>query len=237
LVTKTQVINRQLVEELYPDIRKSGETTLQQCQLVLIRMLKIVDYVCTAHGISYWMTAGTLIGAIRHKGMIPWDADIDLGIAESDLQKLTTVLELFPTSMFYQDHNTDPRYPKSSSVVKFRDRYSNYVEYEEAHPEVTWHNGLQLDFLIYHENNAGQLVNPIRGTAYDRREIFPLTTLVFEGSQLKAPRNWHSYISRRYGNYMQLPPLGQRIPHEGRADPIRACDHPASLDFQDSGTY
>ena len=57
--------------KLYPDNRQEGETVLRQAQLVMLRMLKIIDYICRKHDISYWMCSGTLLGAVRHKGFIP----------------------------------------------------------------------------------------------------------------------------------------------------------------------
>ena len=62
--------------KLYPDNRQEGETVLRQAQLVMLRMLKIIDYICRKHDISYWMCSGTLLGAVRHKGFIPWDDDL-----------------------------------------------------------------------------------------------------------------------------------------------------------------
>jgi len=63
---------------LFPDCREQGETRLRQCQLVMLRMLKILDYLCTKYEIDYFLTNGTLLGAIRHKGFIPWDDDTDI---------------------------------------------------------------------------------------------------------------------------------------------------------------
>ena len=45
--------------KLYPDNRQEGETVLRQAQLVMLRMLKIIDYICRKHDISYWMCSGT----------------------------------------------------------------------------------------------------------------------------------------------------------------------------------
>lgn len=177
------------------------------------------------------MTAGTLIGALRHRGMIPWDCDIDVAMALEDFERFHQVAHLLPEDIFFQSFATDPPYP-STGMSKLRDRYSNYTEAQANYPDMRWHNGLQVDIILYRENADGQLVNPFRKTAYDRSEIFPLERIEFEGTMLLAPRNPAEYISRRYGDFMQLPPPDQRFPHEGKADPFTPCDHPESRRWQ-----
>ena len=162
------------IVERFPDNRSSGATTLRQCQLVMARMLKILDFICAKHEISYWMTAGTLIGAIRHKGFIPWDCDIDVGITRKDLEHLKQVRHEFPADMFYQDGETDSHYPKHSLVTKLRDRYSNYFEWQQNNPGAKWHNGLQVDLFIYETDDNGLLINPFKGTRYQKEDIFPV---------------------------------------------------------------
>lgn len=55
---------------LFPDEREKEETPLRQCQLVMLRMLKIIDYLCTKHDIKYFLTGRSLLGVIRHQGFI-----------------------------------------------------------------------------------------------------------------------------------------------------------------------
>lgn len=56
-------------------------------------LMKDVDKVLTSNGIKYWATAGTLLGAVRHKGLIPWDDDLDISILDTDEEKLTKIQE------------------------------------------------------------------------------------------------------------------------------------------------
>ena len=54
---------------------------LHSCQLLLAEELKLI---CDNNGIKYFMIAGTLLGAVRHKGFIPWDDDMDFAIMRKD---------------------------------------------------------------------------------------------------------------------------------------------------------
>ena len=204
---------------------------LRMCQLVILRMLLILDHICTRHDIPYWLTAGTLIGAIRHKGFIPWDCDVDVGIRRHDLQRFKAVSNELPRDIFFQDSETDPLYPSDSMFSKLRDRYSDYVEWAFYNPSAKWHNGLQVDLYIYDYDDLGCLVNPVKKTAYKPDDIFPCTRIEFEGSLLSVPKKFDDYIARRYPNYMILPPESERQPVQGFADPLKPCDHPESLKF------
>ena len=57
-------------------------------QLADLQLLCEFDSFCNVHGLTYWMMSGTLLGAVRHKGFIPWDDDIDLGMLRSDIEQL-----------------------------------------------------------------------------------------------------------------------------------------------------
>lgn len=61
---------------------------LTPLQLVLLDELKWFDGFCTDHGLTYYAIGGTLLGAMRHNGFIPWDDDIDLGMPRVDYDKL-----------------------------------------------------------------------------------------------------------------------------------------------------
>ena len=61
-------------------------------QLASAQLLHEFDALCKREGIVYWMVSGTLLGAVRHKGFIPWDDDLDVGMTRQDIEKLIAVL-------------------------------------------------------------------------------------------------------------------------------------------------
>ncbi|WP_299524027.1 phosphorylcholine transferase LicD [uncultured Methanobrevibacter sp.] len=82
----------QLLDLLFTscDIKIKG--TLRNVQLLYVELLRFLDNVCKKHDIDYWIDYGTLLGAVRHGGFIPWDDDIDLSIMRKDYEKLIKVL-------------------------------------------------------------------------------------------------------------------------------------------------
>ena len=71
-------------------------------------MVKRFVEVCEEHHLQYWMMGGTLLGAVRHKGFIPWDNDIDLAMPRKDYDRLLKIgPEAFQAPMFFQTPVTD----------------------------------------------------------------------------------------------------------------------------------
>ena len=63
------------------------QQVLRRLQLTEVRMLVDIDRVCREHNIAYFLDAGTLLGARRHGGFIPWDDDVDLGMPRDDYER------------------------------------------------------------------------------------------------------------------------------------------------------
>ena len=93
---------------LKPDVKKSGQKfiqldcpvseipkatgTLRKIQLANLKMLQIFDNLCKDNGLEYWLDFGNLLGAVRHKGFIPWDGDIDICMPRKDYQKFLNIM-------------------------------------------------------------------------------------------------------------------------------------------------
>ena len=84
------------IKDLYRDEMRSGYLVKADIKKVWNRQLEIwqeVDKICRKHGITYWAAYGTLIGAARHKGFIPWDEDLDLCMMRPDFNRFCDVLD------------------------------------------------------------------------------------------------------------------------------------------------
>lgn len=80
-------------------------------QLIQLDILKEVDRVCRENNIRYSIGCGTLLGAVRHKGFIPWDDDIDVYMLREDYEKFKLYSNrLNPDICWFQDHTTDKEY-------------------------------------------------------------------------------------------------------------------------------
>jgi lipopolysaccharide cholinephosphotransferase len=67
--------------------------TLEDVQRVNLTLLREVDRVCRAHDITYFLDSGTLLGAVRHKGTIPWDDDADIAMTVSDYERFAALAD------------------------------------------------------------------------------------------------------------------------------------------------
>lgn len=75
-----------------------AEGFLRDYQLGLLEILKEMDRICTSHNIRYWLSGGTLLGAKRHKGFIPWDDDVDTDMMREDYEKFPAIFNACTTN-------------------------------------------------------------------------------------------------------------------------------------------
>lgn len=86
---------------------------------VQLDLLEKFEDVCRRHGLRYFASGGTLLGAIRHKGYIPWDDDIDVMMMRDDYDKLLAVAdEEFAAPYFFQTPYNDDKYSRGHAQLR-----------------------------------------------------------------------------------------------------------------------
>ncbi len=124
---------------------------LRQHQLRMLAMLKYVDGICRKHGIKYWLSSGTLIGAVRHGGFIPWDDDLDIEMLRDDYKKLRKILYKEKSSYVLQTHKTDSNY--FAPYGKLRDLHS-YIKEETSNDINYRYHGVYIDIFIMEPSSS-----------------------------------------------------------------------------------
>lgn len=94
-------------------------TKLRQLQLSELGLLKETVRICDLLGLTYYLTGGTLLGAVRHRGFIPWDDDIDIAMPREDYERLFTEgAAMFPEHMRLRDFRNDPGFKRYYAHVE-----------------------------------------------------------------------------------------------------------------------
>ncbi len=138
-------IQNKLREQFNPE-----GSLLRRQQHRMLELLIAVDKVCRIYNIPYWLSSGTLIGAVRHKGFIPWDDDLDIEMMRSDYLRLLEVLpKELPSNFVLQTNETDSNY--ISVYAKVRDL--NSLLEETNGYDLTWkYQGIYIDIFPIEKN-------------------------------------------------------------------------------------
>ena len=131
-------------------------------------LLRIFDEICQKHNLTYWLMYGTLLGAVRHKGYIPWDYDADIGMLREDYNKLYEILEKELENTCIEVYGISKIMPQYGNVIVLRNKFGNQF--------------LNLDVIPYdryfkkidNDDEHAELYNKlIKGKKYFY-EVFPI---------------------------------------------------------------
>lgn len=111
---------------------------LRQLQLLQLDAFKEVDRICKKYDIQYYMIGGTLIGAVRHKGFIPWDDDVDIAMLRENYDRfLRCCLGELSEKYFLQNYQTEVDFYPALTRICLRgthldDKYSGHLNFNKA---------------------------------------------------------------------------------------------------------
>lgn len=261
------------------------EMTLRDIQLVSLEILKDIHNFCTKNKLNYYIAYGTLLGAVRHKGFIPWDDDIDIVMPRPDYNrfiktyksehgmKLFTyqkgqclipyarICEMERTQMIFcqkpwTKHSTgicldifpldavdkDEFDKKNEMAMKlwkrsWAMRYSltPFTSNKEVGKKIKW-GTRKIISLLLEKKRITKHLNLCKNTAWgtsdylcqlacpdpnekiiEKKWFDDKVLLPFEDAEFYAPKDWDKVLRNIFGDYMQLPPKEEQVPHTSYA--------------------
>jgi len=127
---------------------------LRRLQLTQLSILKVIDRFCRERGIRYSLYAGTLLGAVRHKGFIPWDDDLDICMSRQDYDRfLAAWTKEPPEGCLLQNKENTPSF--TQSFTKIRAEHTTFLQYDWERGR--YHTGIFVDVFPIDRLPAGKL--------------------------------------------------------------------------------
>lgn len=128
--------------------------SLREIQAVQLGILRECTAICERHGLTYFLAQGTLLGAVRYGGFIPWDDDIDIIMPANDLKKFSKYFKAeAPEDLFLENYHTEEHCPYPWTKIRKHNTASIPVKYKDM--PVHW--GICIDIFPYYPINGSRL--------------------------------------------------------------------------------
>lgn len=132
---------------------------LRRCQLKQLYIAKEIQRICEKNGIKFFLNAGTLLGAVRHNGFIPWDDDLDVGMLRVEYEKFVKIASSeLGDEFFLQTWDTDPKYPMPFAKVRLNG--TKYIEKNSQNADI--HKGIYVDVFPYDNISSNKIKQKIQ---------------------------------------------------------------------------
>lgn len=224
------------------------ELQLRQLQLTQLDVLKLIDGICRKHDISYSLYAGTLLGAVRHQGFIPWDDDLDICMSRSEYERFLRIWEEErPEGYLLQNKENTPTF--TQTFTKIRKEHTCFLQFDWERGR--YHTGIFVDIFPIDRMPTGMLANSWFQWKCLKYLLFTREFVPPKGSALQKtvsklllamvpPRRRSEYRERfltevkRYDEELELPRVTtETVGALRRPLPADIADHFVSLPFED----
>lgn len=122
--------------------------TLRKVQLLELKCLKELKRICELNNINYFLIGGTLIGAARHKGFIPWDDDIDIGMLREDYDKFLNLCKTqLNTEQFFLQNTETEKDCCDYEIARIRLNNTHFVQ--QHRKKLKLHDGIFIEIIPY----------------------------------------------------------------------------------------
>ncbi len=129
---------------------------LDRIKKLEMEMMREIDRVCKEHNITYFLVGGTLLGAVRHKGFIPWDDDMDIGMLRDDYDKFRAVCPKELQAHFsYQSPEEEPTSHYIFDKLRLKNTYFN-TRFSNRFNDIE--NGIFIDVLVFDKTGNSKAV-------------------------------------------------------------------------------
>lgn len=171
--------------------------TLLEIQNIQFEMLKILDGICRRHNIKYSIEGGTLLGAVKFHGFVPWDDDIDIVMKRSEYNKFISCCktELAGSDFILENYELNQEFPLNYSKLCYKK--TKIVDYDYSHLETLSH-GVFLDIFPI------DYLNTDKGKTFRRRIIGFLTSVRRNKLKVKFPMSKAKQILISCCSFMTL---------------------------------
>lgn len=169
---------------------------LRQLQLIELEMLVEVDRICKKCGIKYNIIAGTLLGAVRHGGFIPWDDDADVALLRPEYEKFRKACktELDQTRFEFQDHRNTKGYRWGYGKL----RRKNTLFLREHQEHMPYFQGVFIDVFPLDSVSDNYILRSIQNF-----ECFCVRKILWSKVGKVADKKW--YMRKWYSLLNQIP--------------------------------
>ena len=199
-----------------------SEVEQKRIQAIELDLFHEFVTICEELGVRYYIIGGTLLGAVRHKGFIPWDDDIDVGMHREDYSRFVKYAgSMLPEGLFLQTHNSDKEY--HSNAAKIRNSNTTYIESCVNKSRIN--HGVFIDIFPLDNYPVGKMKEAVFcakkriislriNSVFQNMHYGGMKKIVQKGLRLIYP-TLYSAVNAREKLYLSVPQTGLIVNHSG----------------------